>query len=232
MYICVKLIIGDLNFSPYPSHPTSAYTCEVTTLPKVRGGDILVTLFKIAQSYICIIIWCVNGIVVPRYIWVLNPDLATWPIAPISFYPKPQSKPTWTTGLSFATWSLLRKLFPSNKERMMFKYTIPCIPSSALGSIAAEHIYWSRNQFQGHSHHVPLPPNHPFTINDIGPPIALAMEVIIVSPLISSYKYEKLEEEKGCWKVPKEIENKEREYESEGEGEVASPCLCAENNPK
>ena len=78
---------------------------------------------------------------------------------------------------------------------MTFKYTIPCIPSSALGSIAAEHIYWSRNQFQGHSHHVPLPPNHPFTINDIGPPNALAMEVIIVSPLISSYKYEKLEEE-------------------------------------
>ena len=34
------------------------------------------------------------------------------------------------------------------------------------------------------------------------------MEEIIVSPLISSYKYEKLEEEKGCWEVPKEIESK------------------------
>ena len=79
------------------------------------------------------------------------------------------------------------------------------------GNINAEHIYWSGNQFQDQSHHVPLPPNHPLTINDIGPPIALAMEVIIVSPLISSYKYEKLGEEKGCRKVPKEIESKERE---------------------
>ena len=78
------------------------------------------------------------------------------------------------------------------------------------GNINAEHIYWSGNQFQDHSHHVPLPPNHPLTINDIGPPIALAMEVIIVAPLISSYKYEKLGEEKGCRKVPKEIESKER----------------------
>ena len=78
-------------------------------------------------------------------------------------------------------------------------------------NIDTEHIYWSGNQFQGHFHHVPLPPNHPLTINDIGPPIALAIEVIIVSPLIPSYKYEKLEEQKGCWEVPKEIESKERE---------------------
>ena len=43
----------------------------------------------------------------------------------------------------------------------------------------------------------PLPPKHPLTINDIGPPIALTMEVIIVSPLVSGYKYEKLKEERG-----------------------------------
>ena len=136
--------------------------------------------------------------VVPRSIWALNPDPAMWPIAPASFYSKPQPKPTRTTGPSFATWSLLGKPFSSNKERMTFKHTIPCIPNSALGSIAAEHIYWSGNQFQGHSHHIPLPPNHPLTINDIEPPIALAMEIIIVFPLISSYKYEKFREEKRC----------------------------------
>ena len=135
---------------------------------------------------------------VPRSIWALNFDLATWPIAPVSFYPKPQPEPTQTADPSFATWSLLGKPFPSNKERLTFKHTIPCIPDNALGNITAEHIYWSGNQFQGHSHHVPLPPNHPFTINDIGPPIALTMEVIIVSPLILSYKYERLGEEKGC----------------------------------
>ena len=40
-----------------------------------------------------------------------------------------------------------------------------------------------------------LPPKHLLTINDIGPPIALTMEVIITSPLILGYKYEKLKEE-------------------------------------
>ena len=114
----------------------------------------------------------------------------------------------------------------------MFKHSISCIPCSALGSIAAEHIYSSGNRFQGHYHHVPLPPNHPLTINDIRPLVALAMEVIIASPLISSYKYEKLEEENGCWKVPKEIESKERGSELEGEGVAISLCLYAENNPK
>ena len=150
------------------------------------------------KMHIYIYIFILYDTMVLRSIWALNPDSATWPIAPVSFYPKPQPKPTQTTGLSFATWSLLGKPFPSNKERMTFKHTIPCIPGSALGSIVTKHIYWSGNQFQGHSHHIPLPPNHPLTIDDIGPPIALAMEVIIVSPLISSYKYKKLEEEKGC----------------------------------
>ena len=165
---------------------------------------------------------------VPRSIWALNFDSATWLITPVSLYLKPQSKPTRTIGRSFATWSLLGKLFLSNKERMTFKHTIPWIPGSALGSIAAEHIYWSGNQFQGHSHHVLLPPNHPLTINDIGPPIALAMEVIIASLLISSYKYEKLEEEKRLLKGSQG----NREGESEREGEAVLLCLCAENNPK
>ena len=79
------------------------------------------------------------------------------------------------------------------------------------GNINAEHVYWSGNQFQGHSRHVPLPPNHPLTINDIGPPIALAMEVIIVSLLISSYKYEKLGEERGLWKGSQGERERERE---------------------
>ena len=76
-----------------------------------------------------------------RSIWALNPDLVAWPIALVSLYPKPQPKPTQTISSSFATWSLLSKPFSSNKERMMFKHTIPCIRGSALGSIATEHIY-------------------------------------------------------------------------------------------
>ena len=40
-------------------------------------------------------------------------------------------------------------------------------------------------KFEGHFHHIPpLPPNHPFTIDDIGLPIALTMAVMVISPLI------------------------------------------------
>ena len=33
----MKLSPRDLNPSPYPPHPTSTYTCEVTIAPKVCG---------------------------------------------------------------------------------------------------------------------------------------------------------------------------------------------------
>ena len=36
--MCMKLPPGDLNSGPYPSHPTSIYTCGVTTAPRVCGG--------------------------------------------------------------------------------------------------------------------------------------------------------------------------------------------------
>ena len=39
--MCVKLLPGDLNPDPYPSHPTSTYTCGVTIAPRVCGGDFL-----------------------------------------------------------------------------------------------------------------------------------------------------------------------------------------------
>ena len=38
--MCVKILFGNLNLNPYSSHPTSTYTCRVTTVPKVRGGGI------------------------------------------------------------------------------------------------------------------------------------------------------------------------------------------------
>ena len=77
------------------------------------------------------------------------------------------------------------------------------MPNSALGNITAKHIYWSGNQFQGHSHLTPLPPKHPLTINDIEPPIALTMKAIIIPPLTLGYKYEKLKEEKGLERLAK-----------------------------
>ena len=158
------------------------------------------------------------GIVLLRPIWALNSNSTARPIAPISCYPKPQPKPTQATGPNLVLLKGLRSgqlnisthLVSAHGPRSanhslcnkkMFGHTIPCIPNSALGSIAAEHIYWSGNQFQGHSYHAPLPPKHPLTTDDIGPPIALTMEVIMVSPLISSYKYEKLKKGRGCWEV-------------------------------
>ena len=56
------------------------------------------------------------GTMVPRSIWALNFDPTMWPMAPVSYYPKPPPEPTQTAGPSFATWSLLSKPFPSNKE--------------------------------------------------------------------------------------------------------------------
>ena len=84
--------------------------------------------------------------------------------------------------------------FP-NKKVIAWFYCLSVV-WQCLGSIATEHTYWSGNHFQNHSHHTPLPPKHSLTINDIGPLIALTMEVIIVTPLILGYKYEKLKEEK------------------------------------
>ena len=38
--MCVKLPSGYLNLGPYPSQPTSTYTCRVTITPRVCGGEI------------------------------------------------------------------------------------------------------------------------------------------------------------------------------------------------
>ena len=43
--MCVKFPTRDLNFNPYPSHPTSTYTCKATITPKVLDDKILVNLF-------------------------------------------------------------------------------------------------------------------------------------------------------------------------------------------
>ena len=54
MYMCVKFPPGDLNLSPYPPHPTSIYTCGVTTAPRVCGGRTTIKLPNCAQPLIYI----------------------------------------------------------------------------------------------------------------------------------------------------------------------------------
>ena len=39
VYMCVKLISGDLNLDPYLPHPTSTYTCEVIFTPRVHSSN-------------------------------------------------------------------------------------------------------------------------------------------------------------------------------------------------
>ena len=55
------------------------------------------------------------------------------------------------------------------------------------------------------------------------------MEVIITSPLILGYKYEKLEEERGL--KGSESSGKKREESDPGEEEIRL-SVCAENDPK
>lgn len=40
MYMYVKFSLRDLIYSPYPSHPVSAYTYEVTIALGVCGGRV------------------------------------------------------------------------------------------------------------------------------------------------------------------------------------------------
>ena len=51
--MCVKLIPRDLNPGPYPPHPTSTYTCGVTTASMVHGGEININI-KHAKMFMLI----------------------------------------------------------------------------------------------------------------------------------------------------------------------------------
>ena len=52
--MCVNLPSKDLNSGPYPPHPTSIYTCGVTTAPRVGGG---MCVPKVINGGIGICIW-------------------------------------------------------------------------------------------------------------------------------------------------------------------------------
>ena len=87
-------------------------------------------------------------------------------------------------------------------------------------------------KFQSHYHNIPLPPNHSFTTDGIGPPIALTMTVIMISPLIWGYKYRRLEKRKGGGEVPKVLKSREREREKERERERVNWRVKPRNEPE
>ena len=78
----------------------------------------------------------------------------------------------------------------------MSKPTIHNVPDSAQETPLPGMPVGVGTKFQGHFHHIPLPPNHPFTTDDIGSTIALTMTVIMISSLIQSYKYRSWGKEK------------------------------------
>ena len=109
------------------------------------------------------------GPMIPKPIWALEHGSIVWPKAQPLSRPESQSKPIKTTSPS-------SELFKRPKERaadasshlallrgpclacchraklQSFGHTTVCMPGSALGDIAAEHICWSENHFQNHSH--------------------------------------------------------------------------------
>ena len=136
------------------------------------------------------------GTVIPRPSWALDPDSTVWPMASTSFFLRPPAQahkshyPRPHIARKPKEWiiSISTHPLPSpghcSANHIALRDTISCMSGNTLLNISAKHIYWNGNHFQSHSDHTPLPPKHPLTINDIGPPIALTLEVIIVSPLI------------------------------------------------
>ena len=114
----------------------------------------------------------------------------------------------------------------SRTIRKAFGYTVPWIPDNALGillpSISTGY----------HSHHTPLPPKHPLTINNIGPPITLTLKAITIPPLTLGYKYMNLKKKRGMKETGKEIKEQGEASNPERERERCNAeSLCAENNP-
>ena len=60
---------------------------------------------------------------VPKSIWALDFDSVAWPMAPISFYLRPQPKPTQATGPSFVLLKSL-KSGQSTLARTLFHHLV------------------------------------------------------------------------------------------------------------
>ena len=109
--------------------------------------------------------------------------------------PTKATSPSWVlfkcmrSGQPILAHILLGKLSPNNMQ--MFGYTALCVPGSALGNFAVEHICYSGNRFQSNLHlniHLQLTTLdlslHQFKSNDN-------------PPLIIGYKQEKLKNGRG-----------------------------------
>ena len=44
---------GDLNPNPFPQHPTSICTCEVTSAPRVHGSNYALILSSLGRGLFC-----------------------------------------------------------------------------------------------------------------------------------------------------------------------------------
>ena len=202
--------------------------------------DITLFIIRIFALYHCaFLIQWLYDIAVPRPVWALDFDSIVRPMTPIQTYNGHGPKFHAAQRIGEQTIYINTHLVlspgpcstnPPRTRRKVFGYTIPYMHGSASRNITAEHTYWSGNQFQGHSHLSPLPPKHLLTINDIGPPIALTLKAIIISPLTIGYKYEKLKKEKGLEKLVKKLRIRGRRV-NQNDRNTISMSLYDKNNP-
>ena len=78
---------------------------------------------------------------------------------------------------------MAKKLFGKTHFQQMWLLgkAIVRTPIDFLKDAAAGHLPpQSGNQFQYHPHHTPFPTKRPFSNNSIGPPLPLAMRVIMI----------------------------------------------------
>ena len=119
-------------------------------------------IYASKQSYICQD-KCQYDPMIPRPIQTLGFSLITWLIPSPSPTLRPHLSPVNQRSSSVHTthtfWVTPDKLLPKKGSHCSNLQSLGCtaVPQR---NINAKHIYWSGNQFQGHSHHIPLPPNH------------------------------------------------------------------------
>ena len=132
------------------------------------------------------------GPVIFGHIWASSFNLTTWPILPLG--------PSLKSPLS----PLNKRIFINSYHATpLGSHLVICFPNKKV--IARLYCPLIAQQCRAYllkwePFPKPLPPKHPPTINNIGPPITLTLKAIIIPPLTLGYIYEKLKEEWGLLK--------------------------------
>ena len=137
------------------------------------------------------------GPVVSEQIWASGFNLTTWPILPLG------------PGLKSPLSPLNKRIFINSYHTSHpGSHLVICFPNKkVIARLYCPSFAWQCQDYHCRAYLLkwepfpkPLPPKHPPTINNIGPPITLTLKAIIIPPLTLGYIYEKLKEEWGLLK--------------------------------